>query len=172
MGGWIEGPVADCEAIHMTIILDKHQVPEKGTFEIRQSITILVSVEEARRKVNSWVLQEVSYMMGAEEPTLVVGEKAVWRVPVILTAPHVGHVGMAGTVDVDVQTGDMDDLPARKEQLLQSARELAAKMPAYVPRSKLDVPTEYIARNIQPVHIEPQKSPREIINDTRQRQSL
>lgn len=155
----------------MIIILDKHPVPEKGTFEIRQSVNILVSAQEARDSVNRWLLKDVSYMMGAEDPTLVVSDRIVWRVPVVLTAPHVGHVGMAGTVDVDVQTGEFDTSPLRKEQILQGGRELAADMPSYSPRSSRDVPAEYLAEKIQIAQAERQRSPLEIINASRQHQS-
>ena len=156
----------------MIIILDKQPIPEKGTFEIRQSVDILVSAKEARDSVNSWLLNEVSYMMGAEEPTLVVGDRVVWRVPAVLTAPHVGHVGMAGAVDVDVQTGNLNTSPILKEQILRGARELAADLPAYSPRSSRDVPAEYVAERIQMAQVERHGSPLDIINASRQRQSL
>lgn len=156
----------------MVIILDKHPVPEKGTFEIRQSVNILVSAQEARDSVNRWLLKDVSYMIGAEDPTLVVSDRIVWRVPAVLTAPHVGHVGMAGTVDVDVQTGEFDTSSLRKEQILQGARELAADMPSYSPRSSRDVPAEHLAERIQMTQAERQRSPLEIINASRQHQSL
>jgi len=155
----------------MIIILDKHPVPEKGTFEIRQSVNILVSAQEARDSVNSWLLNEVSYMMGAGNPTLVVSDRVLWRVPAVLTAPHVGHVGMSGTVDVDVQTGEFDTSPPRKEQILQGARELATDMPSYSPRTSRDVPAEYLAEKIQMTQAERQKSPLEIISALREHQT-
>jgi len=152
----------------MTIILEQHAIPKTGTFEIRQTITIRISAEDARRKVNRWVLDEVSCVMGAEEPTLVVDEQTFWHVPVILTASHIGHVGIAGIVAVDVETGEIDDSPECKAAILEGARELATKMPPYTPHSPEDVSAQYIAKDIKPTRTQPQGNPVEIIEAARQ----
>ncbi len=118
----------------MTIILENLVIPERGIVELdlKQSIEIKVSAEEARRKVNRWLLEYVSYMMHADAPTLVVdGKQAMWRVPAILTNSRVGDVGVAGTVDVDVHTGQMDNLEACREQITGHALEMAKKLPPY-----------------------------------------
>src|SRR4051812_44491482 len=103
----------------MTILLERYAIPERGLFEIdlKQSIDIRITAEEARRKVNRWLLDYVSYMMHAEAPTLVLGEQVVWRVPAVLTASHVGNVGIAGYVEVDVRNGEMNNLTERKDQI-------------------------------------------------------
>ena len=83
----------------MTILLDTHPIPEKGKVELKvdRSFEIKVTAEEARPKVNHWLLNQVSYMMGAEPPTLVVGEQeVVWRVPTYFSSPDVGRVGFVG----------------------------------------------------------------------------
>jgi len=69
--------------------------------------------------------------MHAELPTLVIGEQIVWRVPAVLTASHVGRVGEVGTVDVDVRTGEMNNLPACKDAIMQRAKELVKTLPPY-----------------------------------------
>ncbi|MDQ3248033.1 MAG: hypothetical protein M3Q45_02380, partial [Chloroflexota bacterium] len=82
----------------MTILLERFTVPARGVLELelRESIEIRVTAEEARRKVNSWVFEYVSYMMCAEAPTFVIGKQAVWRVPAVFTASQVGRVGVVG----------------------------------------------------------------------------
>jgi len=80
----------------MTIILEQSTIPEIGTFEIHKTVNIQVSAKQAQRKVDTWLLNEVSYMMGAEEPTLVIGERTVWRVPAYFSAPGAGRVGTVG----------------------------------------------------------------------------
>jgi hypothetical protein len=47
----------------MTILLKNFVVPERGVLELelRQSIEIKVTAEEARRKVSRWVFEFVSY---------------------------------------------------------------------------------------------------------------
>ena len=67
----------------MDILLERYTLPKKGVFEIdlHQAIDIRVTAEEAQHQVNRWLLENVSYMMYADPPTLVIGERAVWRVP-------------------------------------------------------------------------------------------
>lgn len=57
-------------------------------------------------------------MMHADPPTFVVdGTQAVSHVPAILTNSRVGDVGVAGTVDVNVRTGQMDSSEDQIEQI-------------------------------------------------------
>ena len=42
-----------------------------------------------------------------DTPTLVIAERAVWRVPVLLTSPSRGVIGTVGSVDVDAQSGEL-----------------------------------------------------------------
>ncbi len=132
----------------MAILLEQYKTPAKGLFEIdiQRSLVIQVTAEEAQRKVSFWLLDQVSYMMHAELPTLVIGEQVVWRVPSVLTASHVGRVGEVGTVDVDVQTGAMNNLPACKDAIMQRARELVKTLPPYQPRRT--VSDQYIPKHI------------------------
>jgi hypothetical protein len=132
----------------MTIVLERFDIPERGVLELdlHESIEIRVTAEEARRKVNSWVHEYVSYMMHAKAPTLVVGEQVVRRVPVMLTSSQVGDVSVVGSVAVDVRTGEMNNTPDRQEQMVQCARELVRKTPPFVPIES--VPDEYIPKHL------------------------
>jgi hypothetical protein len=87
--------------------------------------------------------------MGAELPVLVVGERVVWRVPAHLSAPHVGVAGTVGTVDIDVQTGELTNPSECKAAIEQYARELAAKLPPYQPLQT--VSDHYLPQHIPPV---------------------
>jgi hypothetical protein len=143
----------------MTILLEHYTLPEQGTVElhIHRTFEIKVTAEQARRQVNRWLFMEVSCMMGARTPWLVVGERVVWRVPAVLTASHVGEVGVVGEIDVDVQTGAMDITPERIHELQGKAIELGKKMPPYPgPR---EVPVEYLAKNYRPTHPKPAPDP-------------
>ncbi|MFZ4657919.1 MAG: hypothetical protein ACOYNY_12970 [Caldilineaceae bacterium] len=133
----------------MTIMLENLVIPERGLLELdfKQSVEIKVTAEEARRKVNRWLLEYVSYMMHADPPTLVVdGRQAVWRVPAILTNSRVGDVGVAGTVDVHVHTGQMDSSEARIQQITCCALEMVKDLPPYQPRQS--VPEEFIPKHL------------------------
>lgn len=132
------------------IILEPYTIPEKGKveFNLNCSFEIKITAEEARRKVNRWLLNEVSYLIGAEAPTLVLGPQVVWRVPAWLGFPHTGRVGVVGTVDVDVSTGIMNNTSECKAEIEYQANELAARQPPY--RPKAEVPEQYLAKNVLP----------------------
>lgn len=115
----------------MTVILDQYAVLEKGTFEIRQLVTVDVSAEEARRKVARWLRRDVSHMLGTATPTLVIGKQTIWRVPVHFSAPQVGVVGQVGTVDVDAITGELGDPATCQTMITQQAQALAATLPPF-----------------------------------------
>ena len=137
-----------------TIILDNLTLPETGPAEIRvnYSFTISISAEQARRAVNRWLLMEVSMSFIAEPPTLALAASIVWRVPVAYTASHVGRVGLAGTVDVDVNTGEIFDSPEVRECIFASARKMAEKLPPFQLR---EVDEKYVVKNMQPTHSAP-----------------
>jgi hypothetical protein len=56
--------------------------------------------------------------MGGDEPTLILTKgRLVWRVPVILTRPSQGVVGIVGVMDVDALTGSLIVRPDLLEQI-------------------------------------------------------
>lgn len=123
----------------VTVLLDQFAVPERGTFtlSVNRSVEIVVTAEEARRRAKLWLIDEISYLMTASSPTLVVGERIVWRVPAVLTAPHVGSVGVVGDVDVDVETGEIHMTEAHRAALLTELGHLAQRVPPYTPRQEM-----------------------------------
>lgn len=134
----------------MTIILDPYPLPEKGKVELKidRPFEIKVTAEEARRQVRWWLRDEVSMLIDADPPTLVVGEQVVWRVPAVLSTPGASRVGVIGTVEVDVTTGEMNTTPECKAGLERQAEEMAERLPPYQPKS--EVPAEYRAKNVPP----------------------
>ena len=95
----------------MAIILDNYVIPEKGQVDIdfKLSFEIKHTAVQAKRTVNDWLLNEISYLIGADLPTLILHEKPAWRVPVWLTLPGTKHKEIIGYVDVDVETGQIID---------------------------------------------------------------
>lgn len=146
------------------ILFDHYTLPKKGTvaLSINWSFTIDVTADEARQKVDGWLLDEVSTMIGAGEPLLVIdGTTAVWRVPAIFTTPQFGEVGIAGTVDVHVQTGELRHAETAKAVILQQAQALTQKIPAYQPKTKM--PLSHVPHSLQPTHTSPQGDPRQLL---------
>lgn len=105
----------------MAIILNNYAIPEKGQVNIdfRLSFEIKCTAVQAKRTVNNWLLNEISYLIGADLPTLVLHERPAWRVPVWLTLPGTKHKEIIGAVDVDVETGQIIDPANSKAQLEQ-----------------------------------------------------
>jgi len=118
----------------MTIILDNVTIPEKGTLEIKidRTVEINVTAEQARKMVDRWLMEYVSSQMGAENPTLVAGERVVWRVPAYISLPSIGRIKGIGTVDVDVMTGEMLDMEGKPQMLIEYLeKEVKPRLPAY-----------------------------------------
>ena len=92
----------------MTVTMES-LFPQAGQLEIdvRLSTTVNVTAFSARQKVSGFVADHLSTNMHAGEPSLVVGESIVWRVPVILSLPPTGDRGEIGTLDVDIQSGQI-----------------------------------------------------------------
>ncbi len=120
----------------MQIILNVYHIPEKGTFElnIQRSLEINITAEQAQRQVNRWLLNEVSYLMGTEPPTLVIGERIMWRVPAWISFPQVGKAGEVGTIDVDVITGEMNNTPECRTEIERQAKKIAKRQSPFQPQ--------------------------------------
>ncbi len=79
----------------------------------------------ARQKVSGYMGDRISHLMGGEEPTLVLTSgRLTWRVPVMLTLPSKGTVGVVGTMDVDARTGNLIIPPDFAEQVEAHAKAL------------------------------------------------
>jgi len=104
------------------------QFPRTGQLQlaIQVSANINYSANAARRMVGRFVADEIGYMLRTGEPTLVVGERICWRVPVLLAFPDSGPVGAVGTVDVNVETGQILVTPGQIAEITQHANDLAA----------------------------------------------
>lgn len=104
-------------------------LPQTGRLEvnIRVSADMNVSAFAARQKANSFILGQISYMMHAGEPELILGKRILWRVAVILSQRSVGDVGQVGTVDVDVETGQLTVTPLQIEEMQERAEKITRR---------------------------------------------
>lgn len=157
----------------VSLVLDQMTLPPTGMVKLQLDYTfdLKISAEAARRQAHAWFVGEVSYMIRAGEPTLVIGQSvggqsiALWRVPAILTATHLGDVGEAGYVDIAVESGEMLVLAQRSAEILNGAGNLAARMPPYTPR--MDMPTEFFAVHLKPTITAPTGDPLAILQITK-----
>ena len=101
----------------MEVMLDEAMLTKLQATQVDINIHVSVSINitpfVARQKVNVLLLDKVGTGLLSDPPTLVATEGHLrWRVPVILALPGRGRLGQVGTIDVDVQTGEVlaDDL--------------------------------------------------------------
>jgi len=118
-GGWRQGYV----------VTQIHSLPQTGRLEIDIKVTadVNVSAYASRQKVNSFILSEISYMMHAGEPNLVIGESICWRVPVILSLTSRGDIGEVGAINVNTETGQLYSNPQLISEVSARAEGLATR---------------------------------------------
>ena len=75
--------------------------------EVKVSAQVNVTAFSAQRKVSKLVLDQISHLLFGDAPSLVLSDRALWRVPVRLAFPTTGPVGIVGEIDVDIQTGEV-----------------------------------------------------------------
>ncbi len=82
----------------------------------------------ARQKVNVLLLDKAGTGLMAESPVLAtVDSRLCWRVPVVLSLPGHGRLGLVGTIDVDMQTSDILMSPSAIETIIDNANQLAQR---------------------------------------------
>lgn len=116
----------------MTIILDNYALPEKGQFDIdlHVSFDVKISAQEAKRSVRKWVRSEVTMLLQAGNPVLVIAKRLVWRVPVEIAFPMRSGNFSVSTIDVDVVTGEIIEPIKSKQEILDY---LETKVKPFVP---------------------------------------
>jgi len=128
----------------MTILLDNYKFPAKGHIEINVEVDISVTADEARQTARRWLADEISMLVDADPPLLVVGEKIHWRVPAYISFPDMGRVDVIGTVIVDATTGKIIEAEKSKTEILQYLEErVKPKLP----------PNEFMTRKVPPQFI-------------------
>jgi hypothetical protein len=117
----------------MTIILERYPIPSSGRLELSVNISteIKISADEARRRVNGFLLNNLSHLTVSDRETeLVIGERVYWRTTINHTLPGFGPIGKIGTIDVDVETGEIQPvLPEQLEEMKRRAKALASSYP-------------------------------------------
>lgn len=101
--------------------------PKRGahglSVEVHVRTTVALTAEDARHRVNREVVPELGTGLGAGAPELqVVDEQLFWRVPIVLSLPRLGALGIVGAVAVDARTGDITLSREDQERLINHAR--------------------------------------------------
>lgn len=73
------------------------------TIQVRFHFNITPFV--ARQKVNAYLVTHVGHMLSSDEPTLLLGDRAYWKVPVYCAFPEFKRREHLGDLIMDVETG-------------------------------------------------------------------
>jgi len=113
----------------MSVEFDEISLPVPAEVKIEFSLTAQVNVTDltAQRKVSKLLLDHVGNLLYGERPSLVVGRRMLWRVPVWLALPTTGPLGQVGTLDVDAQTGEILFTQQILEEVAERGNELAQR---------------------------------------------
>jgi hypothetical protein len=127
------GAIADCDSYARSNLMQAEidKLPSNQgqlSIHIEAKADMNFSAVAARRKVTGFVVDEISTQLGGREPTLVVGERIRWRVPIRLSLPHIGDLGEVGAIEVDVETGQMNITEALIQEITLRAEELAKRI--------------------------------------------
>lgn len=124
----------------MNVEMTEIALPAEAQLKIELSLTAQVKITHvtAQRQVSKLLLDQAGNLLYGERPSLVVGQRLVWRVPVWLALPTTGPLGQVGALDVDAQTGEilfaqqiLDEIVERGNVLAQRAA-LTTPMPSCV----------------------------------------
>jgi len=110
-----------------SLLMDAKSVPQTTPtyLNVHVAVTLNVTADEARRRVNRQAVTELGTGLVAREPELViVKEQVAWRVPIVLSLPGLGDLGQVGTIDVDALTGDLALDTPTQERIVQHAHRL------------------------------------------------
>ncbi len=104
------------------------QLPQTGHLQItiQASANLNYSARAARRLAGRFVADEIGYLLRSNEPVLIVADSIRWRVPISLAWPDQGDMGVVGTLDVDVETGQLFVTPEQIAEMIRHAEDLAA----------------------------------------------
>ena len=123
----------------MLIYIETEELPKRGLLQIRLDVrvTINTTADEARRKVSAYVGNQIGDLLSGETPDLVCRKNSVyWRVPVVLTSKSLGRIGLAGFVDVNVESGEMQLTEKDVQELEDNARRLSGESVTVPPHTK------------------------------------
>jgi len=117
------------EVSRMSIEMEEIALPTPAEVKIEFSLTAQVNITDftAQRRVSKLLLDNVGNLLYGERPSLVMGRRLLWRVPVWLALPTTGPLGQVGTLDVDAQTGEILFTQQILEEIAERGNALAER---------------------------------------------
>ena len=96
-----------------------------GTF----SEVVAVSPKEAKRKANNYLSLNVATGIYADDPTLVCGNEAYWKLGLSLRLPDLETTEIPGAVEINAVTGEVNPIPPNQlKKLLDIVDDIAKRL--------------------------------------------
>jgi hypothetical protein len=113
----------------MNVEMSEITLPLEAQVKIELSLTAQVKVTHvtAQRQVSKLLLDQAGNLLYGERPSLVAGQRLVWRVPVWLGLPTTGALGQVGALDVDAQTGEIVYTQQMLDEIVERGNALAQR---------------------------------------------
>lgn len=113
----------------MNVQIDDMSLPRSGRVEININLSadVQVTAKTAQQRVSRLVIGEIGNLLYGGKPSLVMGERICWRVPIFLAYPDTGPVGQVGTLDVDVETAEVLATEAQLAEIEEYAHHVAKR---------------------------------------------
>lgn len=110
--------------MNKVIVHTQPKQDDKGiSVDVYVQTALAFTAEDARRRVNRDVVPELGTGLGAGNPALQIDDEQIfWQVPIVLSLPNLGALGIIGVVLVDAQTGNITLADEARERLLTHAR--------------------------------------------------
>jgi len=122
--------------MNRTVTVQNLAPPPESKIVLKIEVTTQVNVSAfvAQQKVTKLLMERIGNLLYGGEPDLVVAaslaspqQRLYWRVPVVLAYPASGPVGTVGTIDVNVQNGEVLSTPTSLTEIAARAKDLARR---------------------------------------------
>ena len=107
----------------MKIEMSPAVFPPQSEIKVEYSFRLNYTAHSAKVKVNLVLAQELGLFQSGE-PSLVIGERPTWRVPVLFSNRSIAATDV-GSLSVDTTSGEVLYSPENLEQFKEKARALA-----------------------------------------------
>ena len=111
----------------MVIQIESETISQTSPIQLNFHVvaTLDVTGEQARQYVNRSIIPELGTGLIAQAPELrITDDHILWRVPIGLSLPEIGDLGIVGYIDIDARSQTVLNNVDNHTQIIQHARRL------------------------------------------------